>query len=182
MKTQALGWLAAAVVAAGLNASYHDGGLQWAHQVADRVGHSSAAVLALASGRADQFLAEARLVSDQVAAQPIEVPSRPLTTTVARAQATLARTQAGLARIEEVSARQQACMARIEADRARMEARLAAHTARLRMVATSFDPTAMNTIEIPTRCQRIRISVPRPPRVRVPDAVVDLDVPGADPL
>ena len=35
--TQAWGWLVAAVLAAGLNASYHDGGLQWAHQIADRV-------------------------------------------------------------------------------------------------------------------------------------------------
>ncbi len=47
--TQAWGWLTAGVLAAGLNASYHDGGLQWAHQVADRVEHGSAAVLALAS-------------------------------------------------------------------------------------------------------------------------------------
>jgi hypothetical protein len=68
MKSKAYGWLAAAALAAGLNASYHDGGLRWAHQVVDEVGHNSAAVLALAAGHAGQFLAEARLVSNQVAA------------------------------------------------------------------------------------------------------------------
>jgi hypothetical protein len=65
MKTQAWGWLATAVVAAGLNASYHDGGLRWLHQAVDEMEHSSAAVVALAAGHTDQFLAEARLVSNQ---------------------------------------------------------------------------------------------------------------------
>src|SRR5215469_1149640 len=63
MKTQAWGWLGAAVLAAGLNSSYHDGGLQWAHEIADRVQHNTSAVLALATGRADQFLAEARMLN-----------------------------------------------------------------------------------------------------------------------
>ncbi len=61
--TQAWAWLTAGVLAAGLNASYHDGGLEWAHQVADRVEHGSAAVLALASGRADQVLSQAQLLT-----------------------------------------------------------------------------------------------------------------------
>ena len=61
--TQAWGWLAAGVLAAGLNAAYHDGGLEWAHRIADRVQHGSAAVVALAGGRADQFVAEAALLS-----------------------------------------------------------------------------------------------------------------------
>jgi hypothetical protein len=63
MKTQAWGWLAAAVVAAGLNASYHDGGLQWAHRVTNRIEHRTAAVVALATGHADRFLAEAKWVT-----------------------------------------------------------------------------------------------------------------------
>lgn len=66
MKTnQAWGWLAAGVLAAGLNASYYDGGLQWVHRVADRVEHNSAAVVAEASGRADLFLAEARMLTER---------------------------------------------------------------------------------------------------------------------
>ena len=60
--TQAWGWLAAGVLAAGLNAAYHDGGLEWAHRIADRVQHGSAAVVALAGGRADQFVAAGRAV------------------------------------------------------------------------------------------------------------------------
>ena len=63
MKTQAWGWLTAAVLAAGLNASYHDGGMQWAHRIADRVEHNSNAVLALATGHADEFVTEARVLS-----------------------------------------------------------------------------------------------------------------------
>ena len=63
MKTQAWGWLAAAVLAAGLNSSYHNGGLQWAHEIVDRVQHNSSAVLALATGRADQFMTEARILN-----------------------------------------------------------------------------------------------------------------------
>lgn len=65
MKTQAWGWLTAALLAAGLNASYHDGGLRWLHRAVDQMEHSSAAVVALAAGHTDQFLAEARLVSNQ---------------------------------------------------------------------------------------------------------------------
>lgn len=62
MKTQAWGWLIAGVLAAGLNASYHDGGLHWAHEAASQLQHGSAAVVALATGRTDQFLTEARFV------------------------------------------------------------------------------------------------------------------------
>jgi len=54
--TQAYAWLAAGVLAAGLNASYHDGGLQRVHEIVDRVGQNSATALTVASGRADQFL------------------------------------------------------------------------------------------------------------------------------
>src|SRR5437588_8030080 len=63
MKAQAWGWLAAAVMAAGLNASYHDGGLRWAHRIANQVEHNTSAVMALATGHADQFMTEARYVA-----------------------------------------------------------------------------------------------------------------------
>src|ERR1700758_1868952 len=62
MKTQAWGWLGAAVLAAGLNSSYHNGGLEWVHEIVDRVQYNTGAVLALVTGRADQFLAEARML------------------------------------------------------------------------------------------------------------------------
>src|SRR5215471_510758 len=59
----AWGWLMAGVVAAGFNASYHDGGLQWAHQAAERITYNTRAVLALASGNAEDFLTQAKMVT-----------------------------------------------------------------------------------------------------------------------
>src|SRR5208282_2459665 len=47
------------------NGFYQDGGFAWAHRGADRIESRSAAVLALASGRAERFLAEARIVNAQ---------------------------------------------------------------------------------------------------------------------
>src|ERR1700739_2211262 len=81
MKTQAWGWLVAAVLAAGLNASYHDGRLEWAHRIAGSAEHSSNAVLALATGHAARFLAEAQLLGARQ-----EAASCPLSTALARIQ------------------------------------------------------------------------------------------------
>ena len=128
--TQAWGWLAAGVLAAGLNASYHEGGLQWAHLIADRVEHNSAAVLALASGRANQFLAEARLLTARN-----ETASCPLAR--ARVQSMIAQSPSG--GFEVISAREEAQLARFEANRARMEAQIAAQTAHIR-IATAHLP------------------------------------------
>ena len=61
----AWGWLMAGVVAAGLNASYHDGGLQWAHQAIERVSYNTRAVMALASENAQELMAQARMIEDQ---------------------------------------------------------------------------------------------------------------------
>src|SRR5882757_1002103 len=98
MKTQAWGWLIAGVLAAGLNASYYDGGLQWAHELADRVEHGSAAVVALASGNAERFLAEAQLV-----AAKNETASCRLSTAL-RAQGRLARSESRFSRFNNLTA------------------------------------------------------------------------------
>jgi hypothetical protein len=185
MKTQALGWLMAAVLAAGLNASYHDGGLEWAHRVADRVEHSSAAVLALASGHASQFLAEARLVSDQIAepviAEPVESPSCHWATAIARAQAKMARAQNRFAQFEAMSDREQAHWARMEANRERFEARIEAQTAHLQERMAGFNPVMLKTLEIPTHCQRIRINIPQTPTIHIPAPTIDVNV-STDPI
>ena len=102
MKTQAWGWLAAAVVAAGLNASYHDGGLRWAHEITDQVKHNSTAVMALATGRADQFLAEANFASARK-----QTPSCPFTAALAEA-GTIVVPNEFEQRVEIMSAREQA--------------------------------------------------------------------------
>lgn len=188
MKTQALGWLTAAVLAAGLNASYHDGGMQWAHRAVDQVEHSSAAVLALASGHVGQFLAEAQLVANHVEmdqqTERQETRSCRWATAMARAQAKLARTESSMTHFEAMSARQQAQLARFEANRDRFEARMEAQTAHLRTI--TMNPAVMESIEIPSRCQRIhidvpRVTVPRVPTVQIQAPVIHLDLPG-DPI
>lgn len=170
--TQAWAWLTAGVLAAGLNASYHDGGLQWAHQVADRAEHGSAAVLALASGRADQFLTEARLVTTHD-----ETGSCPWATMRARVQSTMNRSNAGF---DVMSARQEAQLAQLEANRARMEARIAAQTAHLRIATMDFAPLAFKAIPAPMVCPRIRVSAPRIPLIQPP--VIHIETASAGPV
>ena len=67
--TQAWGWLAAGVLALGLNGMYQDGGAAWAQRVVNQVtGEISArtgGVLALAAGRADWFMAKTRMARAQ---------------------------------------------------------------------------------------------------------------------
>ena len=136
--TQAWGWLAAGVLAAGLNASYHQGGLQWAHLIADRAEHNTAAVLALASGRANQFLAEARLLTARD-----ETASCPLT----RVQRMIVQSPTAF---EVISAREEGQLARFEANRARIETRIAARTAHIRIAA--FSPITVKEVSAPVVC------------------------------
>src|SRR4030088_1068430 len=114
--TQAWGWLTAGVLALGFNGFYHDVGSEFAHRIVGRVVYSSAAVVALASGRADQFLEQAKMVVVRD-----ETQSCPLGTVMARIQAGVARTDTGLARFDAMSAREEAQLARLEANRARIE-------------------------------------------------------------
>jgi len=187
--TQAWGWLVAGVLAAGLNASYHNGGLQWAHQVADRFEHGSAAVLALASGRTDQFLAEARLLQARN-----ESSSCPLATTLARVQTMVRRSgidrsmlgnsQAGL---DVMSAREQAQLDRLEASRARMEAqieaRVATQAAHFRIATANFAPIEIKGIPAPVICPRVRVHVPRLPVIKTPFAPdIHIEMAGTGPV
>lgn len=172
--TEAWVWLTAAVMAAGLNASYHDGGLQWAHRIADQVEHSSRAVLALATGRTDEFLGEARM---ELAAARGEDASCPRQAAAARLQANAADAESGyawvqaqvadgeasFARIEATSARRQAVFARVQAIEARAEARAAARAARCRV--KEIAPAAFVQIMTPTYPQ---VRVPRIPEIRIP--------------
>jgi hypothetical protein len=172
--TQAWGWLAAGVLALGLNGIYHDGGAAWAHRavgrVIDRIAERTGPVLALASGRADLFLARTKMAvaTDETA------PCR-FATAVARVQTRMARTETGFADFEVMSARQEAALARVEADRARIEAQLE----RVRFTPVAFD--AM----VPVVCPRVRVNtprirIPRIPVVKVPD--VRVQVFGAGPV
>lgn len=161
MKTQAWGWLVAAVLAAGLNASYHDGGLQWAHQIAAGVEHSSNAVLALATGHADRFLAEAQVLGARQ-----ETASCRLSTALVRVQSRIARSRARAERFndsfEVMSAREDAAMAKIEADRARIEAEVA----RMQVPDADFAPAMVSLRKV--SCPRVRLTMPEVPRVEIP--------------
>jgi hypothetical protein len=156
---QAWGWLMAGVVAAGLNASYHDGGFQFVHQAAERAGHNVQAVLALASGRADQFLTEARIVQAQN-----QTASCQFATALARVQSRVDRTQARVYRFEAMSDREQARLDHFEAMRTRVENRVA----RIRIASPVVEPMVFVTAPTASVCPRVRVSVPRIPAVKVP--------------
>jgi hypothetical protein len=163
MKTaQGWGWLAAGVLALGLNGFYQDGGLEIAHRAVDgvvaRIADRSGVFAEMASERVGRALESANLVAARD-----ETASCRLATAMARLQTKMTRAQSGMARFEVMSAREEAAMARVEANRARVEAQVA----RVR-----FAPAAFNTVRIPVvACPRVRVNIPR---VDVPAVHVDL--------
>jgi hypothetical protein len=166
--TQGWAWLAAGVLALGLNGFYHDGGAVWAHRIVDRVAEASGTLADLASERVDGYMGRANLVAARN-----ETASCRLATAIARVQTKMARTQSGMARFEVMSARQEAALARVEANRARIEAQVA----RVRLA-----PMAFNSVAVPVvACPRVRVSVPRVnvpklPLIKIPAPVVDVEL------
>jgi len=180
--TEAWGWLAVGVLAAGLNASYHNGGLQWAHEIADRAERSSSAVLALASGNADQFLAQARTLTTRN-----EATSCQLSNAMSHVQSGIDRSEAGFYHFEAMSARQQAQLERMQASRERMEARIeakiATQTAHIRIASAAFAPVNLKSISVPVVCPRVRVSVPRMPVIKMPAVpVIHIETGSAGPV
>ena len=160
----------AAVLAAGLNASYHDGGLQWAHEVVDRVSYHAGAVMALATGHADQFLSEARGLTARS-----ETRSCPLAAALARVEGRMDAPQAEFAQFEVMSARERAALARLEANRARIEVEVAS----MRIPAMALNPVVVPSPKV-SICPRVRVNVPR---VRIPAMkVVHVEMPGTGPV
>lgn len=177
-----------------MNASYHDGGLRWAHQVANRVEHGSAAVFALASGNAERFLSEAQLVAARN-----ETASCRLSTALARVQnkfvqtqlvqTRLAQNESGFARLDEMTARRDVQLARLEANRDRMEARIQAHVnaqmAHIRIPAVAFRPVVVRVPDVPV-CPRIHVNtihvnVPRAPSIDISVPRIDVES-NSDPI
>ena len=150
--TQAWGWLTAGVLALGLNGIYQDGGAAWAHRIVDRAAYSSGAVLALASGRADQFLTQARMVATRDEGQPCRIAA-------AVARVRMARTDAGFARFDVMSAREEAQWARVEAERARAQA------ARIQFATVTLKPIIFKEGDLPVVCPRVRVTIPRVPMI-----------------
>lgn len=165
---QGWSWLAAGVMALGLNGVYHDGGAEWAHRFVSR----SAAVVALASGHEERFLSSARehTLLCRVA------------TEMARFQTKIARTQTGFAHFDAMTAQQEAGLARLEANRARLEAQVA----RLDLVSAPLSPEfgaafGPKRIELPVICPRLPVNIPRT-LVRVPAPTVRVETLSAGPI
>ena|SRR5690348_12941017 len=161
--TQAWGWLTAGVLALGLNGIYQDGGAAWAHRIVDRAVYSSTAVLALASGRADQFLTQARMMAGRDEGRPCRIAAA-----VARVQ--MVRRDAGFARFDVMSAREEAQLAKIEAERARIEAQ----AARIQFATVALKPIIFKQGDLPVVCPRVRVTIPRAPmmpRIKLPVSI-----------
>ncbi|HYM78017.1 MAG TPA: hypothetical protein VE377_18725 [Candidatus Dormibacteraeota bacterium] len=175
MKTQALGWLAAGVLAAGLNSSYQNGGMQWAHRIADRVEYRTSAVLALATGRADRFLTAEQSMSSDSETLPSQCQLR---TALVKIQTSMTGAHSEFDRFEAMTARQEAQLARLEANRARMEAQLV----RVRIPAVNINPVVVRVPNVNV-CPRVRVNVPRVPRVTIPSVpVVHVEYSGPGPV
>jgi hypothetical protein len=171
---EAWAWLIAGVLALGLNGIYHDGGAAWAHRAFSRVAYQvaerTAPVLALATGRAEWFVAKASttVVQHQTASCPLAGAMARLQMKALRAPEGIARFEALSAQQEKMNARFEARMARMEANRARIEARVAdaqARAERLRMMPVGLD-------EIRISCPRVHVNIPQ---VSIP--VVDVSSP-----
>jgi hypothetical protein len=154
--TQAWGWLAAGVLALGVNGYYHDGGAARVRRVADRlierIAERSQPLLASATGRMNEFVANAKMLT-----AGDETASCHITTALARLQSPflqkrMARMSSGvprmIARSEAMSAREEAGLARTEANRAWIDAQVA----RVRVAPVAFHLVV---------CPRVRVNIPR---------------------
>ena len=178
--TQAWIWLSAGVLAAGLNAVYHDGGAaqmreiacRIADRVVNRVIDNSERVVARTADRADHLLTLARLTVREDESVPCRYKA-----VVPTLQARLdGQRDAEIARVNLLVAHKQAQLARVEADRDRVEA-------------------VLTDIRIPnvemhiSSCPRIRVNVPRipevhvqVPNVRIPAPEIQIDNSMSDPI
>lgn len=170
MKTQGWGWLIAGVAALGLNGFYHDGGLRWAHQLADQLESRSATVLALTADPADHLITSA----EQVAAKD-EAASCRISTAIAQAETRMARGENRVGQWEAISARQEAQLVRMEANRAKIEARIE----QMRIPAVHISPVM---VTVPA-CSRMQVRMPRIPVIKIPTApMIHIEATGAGPV
>ncbi len=187
---QAWGWLAAGVLAAGLNANYYDGGFQWAHRIADRIGQNSTAVLALASGQVDQLLTEAPILTarDQPASCRVSTALARVQTRIAQTrivQTRIARAEAGFDRFAAMSDKQEAQLEQLEANRERMKALIMVKPFQVRLAPAAFAPLVLQSG--PVICPRVRVDIPQVPMMMMkmkttPIPSVHIEMPGAGPV
>jgi hypothetical protein len=173
MKAQAFGWLAAAVLAAGLNSTYHNGGLEWVHRVADRVSYNTTAVLALATGNADRLYSQARVARVGEESSPCR-----LSLAMARVDNAIPRSNAAFAHFDRFSDRQQAQLDRVSARSAQMEAQLV----RLDIPEVAVTPVVVRVPDVHV-CPRVRVNVSSAAEVKAPVVPqIHIEMPSADPI
>ena len=139
-------------------------------------------MLALATGRADEFLAEAAMLKVDRGtdiATNNEESQCPFSSAWARARNSFNHSQVEFDRFQALSDREQARLARLEANRARIEAQVQAKLARVHLADNSFRfengdfsfadvSVAPAVAEMPRiHCPRVRVAAPHVPRVRV---------------
>jgi hypothetical protein len=170
--TSAWGWLAAGVLALGLNGIYQDGGADWArrslNQATNEISLRTGGVLALATGRAEWFLARAERVEARQ-----EAASCRLASVVTRLESRLTRSEAR--GFEVMSAQEEKQMERFHADREKLEAQMSA----VRLTPASFSAGRLPVICPRLNVQGIEVSAPRVPRVHIPQ--IHVEVPGLGP-
>jgi hypothetical protein len=145
------------------------------HEIVDRVGHNTGAVLALATGRADQFLTEARMLNVERRGSQC-----PLTEAMAQVQSSVDQSQSAFDGFQAMSDREQAQLARLEANRARIEAHVQARLARVHFGEANFNPVVVQVPKI--ICPRVRVHIPSMPRIKVPAPTVHVEYSGPGPV
>jgi hypothetical protein len=149
---QAWYWLAAGVLALGLNGVYHDGGVRWAHRAADRFLDRSQAFAELAPARVQSIVERVRMAVSGHNEENERVACR----WSARLQSQVARAQSEADRMQAMTDRQSA---RLDATRERMEAR--------------FSNAHFVTVASPA-CSRVRVNIPQidVPQIDIPEVEI----------
>jgi hypothetical protein len=104
----------------------------------------------------------------------------PLAAALAQVQNSVDPSQAAFDGFQAMSDREQAQLDRLEANRARIEAQVQAKLARVRLVETNFNPVVVQVPKI--TCPRVRVNIPRMPRIRVPAPMVHVEYSGPGPV
>jgi len=190
--TKAWYWMAAGVLALGMNSEYQHGGLQWAHRAVDR-GREFAACVETSSHR---YLAMAKLMfgNDPTPEVPTELAMARVQEQMDVVQQKLEQKRIQIENVDRINEqieptmiRAQAAMerAQVRIDMAQMKAEMKANRVAYlcpRMQKMSFKVPDVPNVKVP-RIDPPTVNGRRIPRivVHVPDTVVDLsDVPGVE--
>jgi hypothetical protein len=103
-----------------------------------------------------------------------------LAAAMAQVQSSIDQSRSEFDGFQVMSDREQAQLDRLEANRARIEAQVQAKRARVRFVEANFNPVVVKVPEI--TCPRVRVNIPRIPRIKVPARAVHVEYSGPGPV